>query len=599
MSSIPSPLLLSGSVVSFTITVEGAVIPSTWQVDSIETFVAVNRLPKARLTIFDGSASGGDFPASAGNTFLPGNKITVAAGYDSNDELIFSGLIIGQRIEIDRNAVSKLIVDIADQAMAMTLSRKNAVFANIKDSDLIQKLIAGNGLTASVTATTTVFGDVVQYYATDWNLMVMRAELNGFVVIADSGNVTVMPPNTQATPVLQVEYGTSILDLNAEMNAATQYKSSAIKSCAWDESTQQVLEAGPRSLNVTEPGNLSSDQLASTFAVSGFTQQTGAMIPLGSLKDWSTAELLKSKLSKIRGQVSFQGSSLAKTGSMIQLVGLGDRFNGPAYISGVEHRIVAGNWITIVTFGLAWPWFASENANIPSPQASGQMPPIQGLQTGIVRHVTTDPEGEFRVQITLPILGPAAPAIWARLASFYASNQFGAVFYPDVNDEVIVGFMNNDPRYPVIVGSAYSKLLPPPYPPATGNYIKGIKTRGKIEMTFDDQNIVFEVKTPGKRTVRLDDKAGTVTISDDNKNSITLSSSGITVDSAKDLVLKATANITIQAGAALNMTAATNATLKGMQISQTASSGFQAQGATATLSASGITTISGALVNIN
>ena len=245
MSSIPSPRRLSGSLTSFTIMVDGAAIPSTYQVDSIETFVAVNRLPKARLVIFDGSASGGDFPVSAANTFLPGNKITIAAGYDSNDALIFSGLIIGQSIKIDRTASAKLTVEIADQAMAMTLERNNAVFANIKDSDLIQKLITSSGLAANVTATTTVYEDLVQYYATDWDLMVMRAELNGFVVIADSGKVTVIPPNTQATPVLRVEYGDAILDLNAEMNATTQYKSSAIKSYAWDESTQKVLEAGP------------------------------------------------------------------------------------------------------------------------------------------------------------------------------------------------------------------------------------------------------------------------------------------------------------------------------------------------------------------
>ena len=49
MSSIPSPRRLSGSLTSFTIMVDGAAIPSTYQVDSIETFVAVNRLPKARL----------------------------------------------------------------------------------------------------------------------------------------------------------------------------------------------------------------------------------------------------------------------------------------------------------------------------------------------------------------------------------------------------------------------------------------------------------------------------------------------------------------------------------------------------------------------
>ena len=143
--------------------------------------------------IFDGSASGGDFPFPRQVPFCREINITIAAGYDSNDALIFSGLIIGQSIKIDRTASAKLTVEIADQAMAMTLERNNAVFANIKDSDLIQKLITSKGLTAIVTATTTVYEDVVQYYATDWDLMVMRAEINGFVAIADSGKVTVIP----------------------------------------------------------------------------------------------------------------------------------------------------------------------------------------------------------------------------------------------------------------------------------------------------------------------------------------------------------------------------------------------------------------------
>lgn len=597
--SAPSPTLLSGSLTSFTIKVAGQTIPSTIQVESIETSVAVNRLPKARLVIFDGSAATATFPVSSLNLFLPGNKITIALGYNEKDTTVFSGVIVAQRIEINQTASSKLIVDITDQSMAMTLARKSAVFANIKDSDLIRNLITSNGLSADVTATNTVYEDVVQYYATDWDLMTMRAELNGFVVISDSGKVTVGPPNTQASPVLTVEYGDSIYDLDAEMNAATQYTSSAIKSYAWDEATQTVLEAGPGSLNVAEPGNVSTDQLAKTFSISAFAQQTGAMLPSSSLQDWSTAELLKSRLSKIRGQVRFQGSALAKTGSMIQLAGLGGRFNGAAFISGVQHNVTDGRWTTTVTFGLAWPWFASAAPNISSPQTSGQMPPIQGLQTGIVKAVATDPQGEFRVSITLPVLGSSAPAVWARLGAFYASNQFGAVFYPEVKDEVLVAFMNNDPRFPVIVGSVYSKPLPPPYPPDTQNNIKAIVTRSKLEMTFDDQNKILEIKTPGKRSVRLDDKAGTLTVSDDNKNTITLSSSGITIESSKDLVLKASANITVQAGQALNMSAGSNATLKGVQVSHTASGAFSAQGGTAKLAASGITTISGTLVNIN
>ena len=47
------------------------------------------------------------------------------------------------------------------------------------------------------------------------------------------------------------------------------------------------------------------------------------------------------------------------------------------------------------------------------------------------------------------------------------------------------------------------------------------------------------------------------------------------------------------------MSATTNATLKGMQVSQTATGSFQVQGGTASLTASATMTIKGALVSIN
>lgn len=597
--SAPSPLLLSGDLTSFTVKVNGTGIPSTFQVVSIDTWIAVNRIPKARLVIYDGTASAENFPISDASTFLPGNKIEIAIGYDQKDTVVFQGIVVQQGLEIHPAGSSTVVVDIADQAMAMTLARRNAVFTNIKDSSLISSLIAQNGLSASVSATQTVYEDIVQYYATDWDLMVMRAELNGFVVTASGGKVTVGMPDTSQTPVLTVTYGESILDLELQMNAATQYASSAIKSFSWDEATQKLVSAGPGSLSVTEPGNVSSAQLAKTFNISPFTQQTGATIPSAGLQDWSTAELLKSKLSKIRGEIRFQGSALAQPGAMIQLAGLGDRFDGAAYISGVRHNVTEGRWLTTVTIGLAWPWFAGEAPNIPAPGASGQLPPIQGLQTGIVKQVATDPAGEFRVQLTMPILGDDTKTVWARLGSFYASNNVGAVFYPEVGDELILAFMNNDTRSPVIVGSVYSKKLPPPYPPDQKNTTKAIVTRSQLRMTFNDEDKAIEIKTPGNRSITLDDKAGTITVSDPNKNTITLASGGITIDSASNMTLKAKGNITVDAGGNLSMSATGNATLKGVQIAHNASAKFSAQGATSEVTASAMLTLRGALVQIN
>jgi phage protein D len=55
---------------------------------------------------------------------------------------------------------------------------------------------------------------------------------------------------------------------------------------------------------------------------------------------------------RLRGEVSFQGSALATPGKTIQLDGIGRRFDGPALVGAVRHTIRDGVWTTFVTLGL-------------------------------------------------------------------------------------------------------------------------------------------------------------------------------------------------------------------------------------------------------
>jgi Rhs element Vgr protein len=595
-----SPTATDVSLASFSILVEGKQIDSTYQVVSLETWVSVNKVPKAQLVIYDGSAAESTFPISSAEVFLPGKRVEILAGYNGKNTLIFSGIIIKQGIEIDQVQASRLVIDVSDEAIKMTLERKNAIFEKVKDSTLIGTLIANSGLKKKVDSTTTVHEEIVQYYATDWDMMLIRAELNSFVVIVENGTVLVRKPDTQQTPVLAVKYGDTILDLQAELDARTQYAQSSVRSYTWDPATQQLIEAGPRAVSVKEQGNLPSDQLAQVFKLKTFTQQTGGLLEKESLTDWSSAELLKRRLAKIRGHVRFQGSAKAQTGTTIDLAGLGTRFNGTAFISGVHHRIADGQWLTTVEFGLSSRWFAAEAPQIAAPDASGQLPPIKGLQTGVVKKVAQDPSGEYRVQVSLPLLQDKDKGVWARLGGFYGSNKVGALFFPEVGDEVIVGFMNEDPRFPVILGSVYSKKLAPPYPPDEKNNKKAIVTRSKLEISFDDENKIIQIHTPGKHIIKLDDKSGTLSIQDSNRNTVSLAKGGITLESASNLTLEAKGNITLQAGGNLSLKAAANATMEGLKVAHKAKSKFSATGTSgAEVTSSGLLTLRGTLVKIN
>lgn len=596
----PSPAQTAGSVVAVRITANNEPLDTSYQVVEIDIWTGVNRLPKARLVISDGDPALGKFPISQTPAMTPGAALTIGLGYGTNTKPVFSGVIYRQGLEIHQNGPSRLVVEATDLAMGMTLARSNAIFTETTDSAIITKLIGEtSGLTADVSSTPKIATPVVQYYASNWDLMLIRAELNGMVVIVDDAVVKVAPPNTAASPVLTLTYGVSILDFQAEMDASTQYTAKSIASYAWDPAAQALAKSGEAQTTVTSPGDLSSDDLAKVFAISAYPQQTAGSLASEDLTQWSSAELTKVRLAKIRGAVSFQGSALAQTGTVVTLAGLGDRFNGDAYVSGVHHRIVSGKWTTRAEIGLSPAWFSSAAPNIAAPGAAGQLPPVANLQTGQVLKIDEDPDNEYRVKVKLPLLQDDSEGVWARLGSFYASNSFGAEFYPEIGDEVVVAFMNGDPRFPVILGSLYSKKNPPPVTPEAKNNQKTIVTRSKLRLDFFEDRPAVKLSSP-KQSIELDDDAGTVTIKDANKNTITMASGGITIDSDTAIKLTAKTDISITAQGSLSLTGKTGVKIAGLDIKANADASFAAEGpAEVKLVSNGIMTIQGSLVKIN
>jgi Rhs element Vgr protein len=585
--------------VSFKIKAADKALDDTYQVLSIDTWLAVNKVPRARVILYDGSPAEQDFPISDTPTFVPGVEVEIAVGYDGKDKTIFQGIILRHAVEIDEHAGSKLVIDLADKAVKMTVARNTAVFSDSEDSKAISQIIGGAGLSKDVEATTVKHEKLIQYYATDWDFIVARAEVCAQIVTTAAGKVTVKKPDVSQEPVLSLEYGDSILSLQAEVDATDQLATSSVHSYAWDPVTQALLD-GQGSASVEGAGNLSPATLAKSLAVAAVPQQSGGFLTQAELKEWSTAKLQRSQLAKIRGHVRFQGNALPQVGKMVKLTGVGKRFNGAVFVSGVHHSVRDGTWITTLTFGLSALAFAEAARTIAAPDSSGQLPPMQGLQTGIVKKVAVDPAGALRVLVTLPLLREDT-GVWARLGGLYASKGFGAVFYPEVGDEVVLGFMNEDPRFPVIVGSLYSKGRAPSLQLEEANDHKGIVTRSKLELTFDDKDKIVVIKTPGGHSITLSDKDQSVAVKDSNGNSMTMSSSGIELKSAKDVTISAAGAVSITANQNISISSSGgDASMSALNVKHAAQVQFSANGnASAELTASGTTTVKGALVMIN
>lgn len=177
------------------------------------------------------------------------------------------------------------------------------------------------------------------------------------------------------------------------------------------------------------------------------------------------------------------------------------------------------------------------------------------LNAGYLARVVSldDPEQLNRVQVRLiafdGIADQDAP-IWARVVAPFAGNDRGAFFMPDIDDEVLVLFMNGDTRFPLVVGGLWSGAAPGPADLHTeGNRYKRIRSRNGITVTLDDQQgqETLTLETPGGQTVTLRDGPGAITLEDANGNSITMESAGITVQAAAKVKVQA-ATVEVSAG---------------------------------------------------
>ena len=593
-----SPIVAKSDLVTTTVLVDGSPIPDVYQLMQIQTQRQVNRIPWARITLLDGNPSEENFEISESSHFVPGKEVEIKAGYHSQETSIFKGIVVKHGLRVRGDGSSFLTIFCFDKAVKMTVRRNSNYFVKKSSQQIMEEMISAAGLSADVGSTGSPLEEMIQYHSTDWDFVVSRAEANGQIVVVDDGKVTVKPPDFSSDCGLSVKYGESILEAEAEIDARSQLKSVTAKS--WDFSGQSVLTGDSSEPSVNAQGNLTGTQLAQALGEAGYEVSTAAPVVSAELNSWANAQLLKSRLARIRGKVSFTGSAKPKPGQVIELGGLGARFNGKAFISSVMHRVEHGNWVTELEFGLSPRWFVEEQSGIEARPAAGLLPAVHGLQIGKVKKINDDPDGQTRIQVDVPLIAPSGDGVWARIASGYATNNAGIFFMPEIGDEVILSFVNNDPSFPVIVGSLYSSQHTPPFTPDEKNTNKAIVSNSQLKITMDDDKKIIQVRTPGGHIVTLSDDQKSITIVDSNSNKMEMTSSGISLTSPADIKLKATGQIQMEAQSNISIKAAMNLDMEGLNVSAKAQVALSAQGqAQAELTASGQVAVRGALVMIN
>ncbi len=220
---------------------------------------------------------------------------------------------------------------------------------------------------------------------------------------------------------------------------------------------------------------------------------------------------------------------------------------------------------------------------------------IQGIIPGIVSN-NQDPEKLGRIKVNLPFIGTDDDASnqeatgiesnWAPIMSFAAGKQHGGYFLPEIDDEVLVAFLNGDINHPYVLGALWNAQDTPPQTNTDGkNNIKQITTRSGNTLLFDD--------TEGKARIQLYDK--------DQKDEIIISESDntITIKSSKQIDISSVDGEISISAKQIKLNASSNLSIESKSISIKSSGSLSLEGSAINVKSSGSVSVKGSVINLN
>ena len=225
---------------------------------------------------------------------------------------------------------------------------------------------------------------------------------------------------------------------------------------------------------------------------------------------------------------------------------------------------------------------------------------------------TKDPDGLNRVQVELSGFGDSKLTLpWIRLVQPTASKQFGHVWLPETDDEVVIlKGAGNEASGMVILGALYNGTNKPKTKDADGkNNIKQILTRSGHDITFDDTKGSEKITITAakeKLSLEMDVSAGTITVTGEKELNLVCEGKNINID-AKEIAITGSSKVAITGQSEVAIEGTSKVDVKGAQISVKGDSKVAVEGAQVEVKGSGMATVEGGgqltlkggIVNIN
>ncbi len=490
--------------------------------------------------------------------FALGATVEVEMAMDEDrTERVFSGEITAIEPHFSANLTATLVVRGYDPTHRLNRGTKSRAFVQVTDNDIVEQVAREAGLQVRAENTTDVYDHVFQHNQTDLEFLQARANRIGFEISVDERTVHFRQPHAGGDNPVELSWGDTLRSFTPRLTIAGQVNEVIVKG--WDPLTKREIMGKATSSETAPEINVGGQGGTVAAGVFSAAKQLIVREPVASQSE--ADRVAQAILDEINaGFVEAEGVAIGNpklaAGKPVKLSSLGQRFSGTYMMTSTNHLYSAkGGYETRFRVEGARPSLMADLVQDASPAAQGG-----GLWGGVVPAVVTNNNDERnmgRVKVKFPWLDSSLESDWARVAAVGAGNEIGLMWLPEVNDEVLVAFEHGDFNHPYIIGSLWNGEDAPPE--SISNVIKAGKVQRRTFKTRAGHIIRLSDDDSEKYIEIIDSAQGTRIKLDANSQTLT-------IDTQKDIKLKATSNINLEATGNIDIKASGQLTLKGAMV---------------------------------
>ncbi len=526
-----------------------------------------------------------------------GTQVSFAAGYGDLTDPAFDGQVTSVATELGRGGGLLLTVTVQDGGYDLLRNTDVESFTNVSLRDIVTRLVSAAGLeVGAIDLPTTpvkyalrndtalgMIDEISERTGRDWSILGKKFSM--------------WSAATGSAPGAQAISNTIGMDVISFVAKQTGDGSTSVTVRGWDPVAQSPV-VGTAATPTSRAG------FDATGAGGGptYTRVDARAATRSQTDAKAAAEGIAVRTGRVTATGECQYTALLVPGGRVEMHGAGPA-NGNYYIREVENTWIGGNATSRWVGGDRDPVQLSDPWETSAPVSSFRR---SGLAVGIVDNIK-DPDKLGRVSVSLSTASDQLSSAWARVLAIGAGANRGQVMLPEVGDEVLIGFEDDDVTRPVVLGGLFGNKSTTPTAGAVDEngavVTRAMTSRLGHSLTLSDGTTPatqhVELALAGlAASLRIGKDRADLKVPDGVPLKLSSGSAFIEFDGKGGITIDAT-TISIKAKTKVQVTA--------VDVEATANAGLKLQGTQASLKgtamgvveAGGILEVKGAMVKIN